>query len=100
MDRVTVRNMYSPIIICHFLPGTSEYCRQSDVSDTLHQLKLKIANLAFLVTQPSHFQFLFSLPVYILYHNGVDVPRIESRCGRDFRHASSPALGHTQPPLQ
>ena len=25
---------------------------------------------------------------------------IESRWGRDFPHASGPALGHTQPPIQ
>jgi hypothetical protein len=31
---------------------------------------------------------------------GLDVPRIESRCWRDFAHPSRPALGPTQPPMQ
>jgi hypothetical protein len=30
----------------------------------------------------------------------LDGPGIETRWGRDFSHASRPALGHTQPPLQ
>ena len=32
--------------------------------------------------------------------NGLDNPGIESRWGRDFPHPSTPALGHTQPPVQ
>jgi hypothetical protein len=31
---------------------------------------------------------------------GLDGPRVESRCGRDFPHLSRPALGPTQPPVQ
>ena len=31
---------------------------------------------------------------------GLDGSGIESRCGRDFPHLSSPALGLTQPPVQ
>jgi hypothetical protein len=31
---------------------------------------------------------------------GLDGPGIESRWGRDFSHASRPALGPTQPPVQ
>ena len=31
---------------------------------------------------------------------GLDGPRIESRCGRDFPHLSRPAPGPTQPPVQ
>ena len=31
---------------------------------------------------------------------GLDGPRIQSRWGRNFPHASRPALGPTQPPVQ
>ena len=31
---------------------------------------------------------------------GLDGPGIESRCGRDFPHLSTPALDPTQPPVQ
>jgi hypothetical protein len=31
---------------------------------------------------------------------GLDGPGIESRCGRDFPHLSTPALGSPQPPVQ
>jgi hypothetical protein len=31
---------------------------------------------------------------------GLDGPGIESRCGRDFQHLSTPAMGPTQPPVQ
>ena len=31
---------------------------------------------------------------------GLDGPGIEFRCGRDFPHPSTPALGPTQPPVQ
>ena len=31
---------------------------------------------------------------------GLDGPGIESRCGRDFPHLSTPALGPTHPPVQ
>jgi hypothetical protein len=31
---------------------------------------------------------------------GLDGPRIESRCRRDFPHPSRPALGSTRPPIQ
>ena len=31
---------------------------------------------------------------------GLNGPRIESRCGRDFSHPSRPALGPTQPPVR
>jgi hypothetical protein len=31
---------------------------------------------------------------------GLDGPRIEFRCGRDFPHTSRPAMGPTQPPLR
>ena len=31
---------------------------------------------------------------------GLDDPGIESRCGRDFPHHFTPALGPTQPPIQ
>jgi hypothetical protein len=31
---------------------------------------------------------------------GLGGPGIESRCGRDFRHPSRPALGSTQPTIQ
>jgi hypothetical protein len=33
-------------------------------------------------------------------HYGLEVPEIESRCGRDFPHPSRPTLGPTQPPIQ
>jgi hypothetical protein len=31
---------------------------------------------------------------------GLDVPGIESRWGRDLLRLSTPALGHTHPPVQ
>jgi len=31
---------------------------------------------------------------------GLDGPRIESRCGRDYPHPSKPVLGLTQPPIK
>jgi hypothetical protein len=31
---------------------------------------------------------------------GLNVPGIESRCGRDFPYPSRPVLGPTQPPVQ
>jgi hypothetical protein len=31
---------------------------------------------------------------------GLDGSGVESRCGRDLRHPSRPALGPTQPPIQ
>ena len=38
--------------------------------------------------------------VVIATHYGLDGPGIESRWGREFPHWSTPALGHTQPPVQ
>jgi hypothetical protein len=38
--------------------------------------------------------------VVIATRYGLDGPGIESRCGRDFPHASRPGLGATQPPIQ
>ena len=38
--------------------------------------------------------------VCIATRYGLDGPRMESRCMRDFPHPSRPALGPTQPPVQ
>ena len=38
--------------------------------------------------------------VGIAIRYGLDGPRIESRCGRDFPHLSKPALGPIQPPME
>ena len=38
--------------------------------------------------------------VGIVTHYSLDGLGIESRWGRDFPHPSTPALGHTQPPVK
>ena len=56
-------------------------------------------------SNPNLLQFIkFTLDrdsaVGIVTRYGLDGPWIESRWGRDFPHASRPALGPTQPPVQ
>jgi hypothetical protein len=65
----------------------------ADVPFTLH----------FLTNQFNKHNIFISGPdssVGIATRYGLDGPRIESRCGRDFPHASRPASGLTHPPIQ